>query len=95
VGGYSLGVRRSLAGELEEICLRSDRRKVVNLIGALKVDPRPQACERLAVRTELYRVRVGRFRVLYAVDDGTGAVHGFKVTYRTRRGAVVCGVDKP
>ncbi len=38
-------------------------------IDALAADPRPPGCRRLAGYTNLYRVRVGDWRISYAVED--------------------------
>ncbi len=38
-------------------------------IDALAADPRPPGCRRLAGYTNLYRVRVGDWRLSYAVED--------------------------
>jgi mRNA interferase RelE/StbE len=82
VVSYSLGVRRSLAPEVEAIRRREERRTVVRRIASLAQQPRPEGCERLASRGELYRVRLGCFRIVYSVDDAAGTVHSFKVGWR-------------
>ena len=38
-------------------------------IDALANDPRPSGCRKLSGEDELYRIRVGDYRVLYAVRD--------------------------
>ncbi|MBX2971885.1 MAG: type II toxin-antitoxin system RelE/ParE family toxin [Flavobacteriales bacterium] len=47
-----------------------ERRKVVNKIDRLAADPRPPGCLKLKGRTEeLWRIRSGDYRILYAIDD--------------------------
>jgi mRNA interferase RelE/StbE len=42
---------------------------VVRRIEALAAQPRPPGCEKLSGSRDHYRVRQGRYRVLYEVDD--------------------------
>jgi mRNA interferase RelE/StbE len=44
-------------------------RRVQRRIDALAGNPRPPKCVKLAGHTSLYRLRVGDWRVVYAVDD--------------------------
>lgn len=37
-------------------------------------DPRPAGCRKLRGATDLWRLRVGSFRVIYQVDDRGGVV---------------------
>lgn len=44
-------------------------RSVGTAIDALAATPRPQGCEKLAGATDLYRVRVGTYRIVYRIQD--------------------------
>jgi mRNA interferase RelE/StbE len=57
--------RRDLKG-LE----RQDARRIGAAIDALQQDARPPGCKKLAGGSELYRIVVGQFRILYEVHDG-------------------------
>ena len=48
---------------------KKDRQRIVADILALSVDPRPMGCEKLAGSRDRYRVRIGRYRVVYAISD--------------------------
>jgi mRNA interferase RelE/StbE len=48
---------------------RSDQIRVVRVIQALSTDPRPPGCRKLSGQGDAFRVRIGRYRVLYAVED--------------------------
>jgi mRNA interferase RelE/StbE len=48
---------------------RADQVRVVRTIQALSVDPRPPGSRKLAGHDDVFRVRVGRYRVLYAIED--------------------------
>jgi mRNA interferase RelE/StbE len=43
--------------------------RVDRLILALAVDPRPAGCKKLKGYDNLYRVRLGDWRIVYAVED--------------------------
>ena len=43
--------------------------RIRKAIGALQADPRPAGVKKLAGETNLYRIRIGEFRVIYEIDD--------------------------
>ena len=45
------------------------RRRLLAALHGLAEDPRPAGCKRLKGYAELYRVRVGDWRIVYAVRD--------------------------
>jgi mRNA interferase RelE/StbE len=69
-------------GEIEAISTKRDRQRVVRRIAALATEPRPRGCEKLAGAHDVYRVRLGHFRVIYLVDDAARAVDVLKVGHR-------------
>lgn len=48
---------------------RKDQLRIGVKIDSLGADPRPQGCEKLAGEEDLYRVRVGDYRILYTIRD--------------------------
>ncbi|HUE88577.1 MAG TPA: type II toxin-antitoxin system RelE/ParE family toxin [Vicinamibacterales bacterium] len=80
MAGYSVGIKRTAAKEMEGLPLR-DRRRVVGRIRALANDPRPRGCEKLSGE-EKYRIRQGTLRILYEVDDHLSAVTIIKIGHR-------------
>ncbi len=80
MAGYSVGIKRSAAKELEGLNV-GDRRRVVARIRALAGDPRPIGCEKLSGE-EKYRIRQGSLRILYEIDDGLLAVTVVKIGHR-------------
>ncbi len=79
---YSVVLRRSAVAELEGVSQDTDRRRIVERIGALAHDPRPRGCEKLAGRNDRLRIRQGDYRVIYAVDDGKRVVTIVKIGHR-------------
>jgi mRNA interferase RelE/StbE len=61
IGRQPQKVMRRLPGDL---LARIDQK-----IGTLADDPRPPGCKKLAGYDNLYRVRVGDWRISYAVED--------------------------
>ena len=78
---YSVRIKTSAIKEIEAVPLKKDRQRIVHRIGALGDAPRPRGCQKLA-GSERYRVRQGRYRIVYAVDDGARLVEIFKVGHR-------------
>jgi mRNA interferase RelE/StbE len=43
--------------------------RIVPRIVALANEPRPSGCKKLKGSADLYRIRVGDYRILYTIDD--------------------------
>lgn len=66
---YKIIIGKSALKQLENVPTR-DKRRIVVQIDALANNPRPAGVKKLkAVSGELYRIRVGNYRVVYAVED--------------------------
>jgi mRNA interferase RelE/StbE len=48
---------------------RTDQVRVLRVIQGLAVNPRPPGCRKLSGQDDVFRVRVGRYRVLYAIEN--------------------------
>jgi mRNA interferase RelE/StbE len=57
-------------------------RRVVNRIQNLPAEPRPRGAIKLVGRQQDYRIRVGRYRIVYAVDDSAREVRIHFVQHR-------------
>ena len=68
MAGYSLRIKPSAAREIEDVDGRADRRRVVARIERLAEEPRPRGSVELA-GGERYRVRQGRYRIVYEIRD--------------------------
>ncbi len=79
---YSVRIKGSAAKEIDAIGQRRDRQRVVAKILTLGADPRPPGCEKLAGGSELYRVRVGTYRILYSIEDAVRVIAVVKVAHR-------------
>ncbi len=77
---YKIYFRQSVEKDFTAIP-RSDLRKILQRIKSLEGDPRPQGCEKLTGQ-ERYRIRQGRYRILYSIHDRDLVVWVVKVGHR-------------
>ncbi len=78
---YSLLFRESVAKDLRDIP-KKDVQRILKRIKALADEPRPHGCEKLVDR-ERYRLRQGRYRILYEIQDRILIVLIVKVAERS------------
>jgi mRNA interferase RelE/StbE len=78
---YQILFARSARKELEALPQRLGDR-VLRRIEALGANPRPSGCRKLSGSDNLWRVRVGEQRVVYAVDDAQRLVDVIAVRHR-------------
>ena len=69
---YRVEILRHAAKALSKLPAR-DYERVRDAIAALGGDPRPSGCRKLVGR-EGWRIRVGRYRVIYEISDGIRVV---------------------
>ena len=58
--------------------------KIFPKIEALAEEPRPRGCHKLKGEKKLWRIRVGDYRVIYAVYDDNNAVEIIAVRHRSK-----------
>jgi len=56
--------------------------RIVKAIDALHVDPRPSGARPLVGYSDLWRIRVGNYRVVYTVKDAELVVLALRVAHR-------------
>jgi mRNA interferase RelE/StbE len=81
VARYRLFIKPSAVKDIEAIPTKQDRRRVVERIESLADDPRPTRCQKLS-GADKYRVRQGRYRILYAIRDDQLVVTVVRVAHR-------------
>ena len=57
-------------------------RRVSDRVSALAEEPRPPGCKKLGGEEDLYRIRVGDYRVLYEINDRERVVRVTRVRHR-------------
>jgi mRNA interferase RelE/StbE len=66
---YELRLARSARKELDALP-DAVLNRVARHLDALTTEPRPRGCKKLRGASDLWRIRVGNYRVIYRVDDG-------------------------
>ena len=69
MASYRVLIKPSAAKEIEAVDQKKDRQRIVASILALAEEPRPIGSEKLAGQSDRYRIRIGRYRVVYSVAD--------------------------
>jgi mRNA interferase RelE/StbE len=80
MAAYKIYFRESVEKDFAGIP-KSDLKKILQRIKTLAEDPRPSGCEKLTGQ-DRYRVRQGRYRILYSIQDQGLTVWVVKVGQR-------------
>jgi mRNA interferase RelE/StbE len=78
VAKYRILIKPSAVKEIEAISPKKDRQRIVGRITKLADNPRPPGCEKLSGQ-EKYRIRQGRYRIVYSIEDQDLIVYVVKV----------------
>jgi len=81
VAKYRILIKPSAVKEIKAIPLKKDRRRIVDRITKLAENPRPPGCEKLSGQDK-YRVRQGRYRIVYSIEDQNLVIYVVKVAHR-------------
>jgi mRNA interferase RelE/StbE len=76
---YEVLLRRRAEKQLDRVPY-ADHPRIVRAVRALGDDPRPAGCRKLL--DDIYRIRVGPYRVIYKIDDARQEVVVGKVARR-------------
>ena len=77
---YSIKIHRKVEKQLQRLPKKLLER-VVNTIRSLRDNPRPSGCIKL--EEQLYRVRLGQYRIVYAIFDDEVVVVICKIARRS------------
>ncbi|MGA3086160.1 MAG: type II toxin-antitoxin system RelE/ParE family toxin [Thermodesulfobacteriota bacterium] len=80
MAAYKVFFRESVEKDFAAIP-KSDLKKILRRIRTLAEDPRPSGCEKLTGQ-ERYRLRQGRYRIVYSIQDKDLTVWVVKVGHR-------------
>jgi mRNA interferase RelE/StbE len=80
MAAYKVSFRESVEKDFS-VVPKKDLKRILRRIEALAENPRPSGCEKLTGR-ERYRVRQGRYRIAYSVQDEVLTVWIVKVGHR-------------
>jgi mRNA interferase RelE/StbE len=79
---YELTFARSARKELERLN-QPLRARVFRRIESLAANPRPMGCRKLEGAEDLWRIRIGEYRVVYSVDDARRLVDVSMIRHRS------------
>ena len=80
---YAITFARSARKEMETLDAALVNR-VFKKIVALAKDPRPKGCRKLQGEKFLWRIRIGDYRVIYAINDDARLVDIIVVRHRSQ-----------
>jgi mRNA interferase RelE/StbE len=78
---YTIEWLRSARKEIDAIPARTAVR-IVEAVGQLAENPRPAGCKKLKGHDDLWRIRIGSYRVIYFIGDAIRLVRIEKVSDR-------------
>lgn len=78
---YAVIFARSARKELESLSALIINR-VISKVAALQNEPRPQGCRKLTGENNLWRIRIGDYRVIYMIDDRKKFVDVIAIRHR-------------
>ena len=78
---YAIEIKPSARRELENLSDRLIARLAPKIEG-LAANPRPSACRKLRGYKDLWRIRIGDYRVVYIIDDDRKMVSVTRIAHR-------------
>ena len=61
---------------------RPDQRRVLAAIESLAANPRPPGCTKMSGFRDIWRIRIGVFRVIYRIEDARLIVEIIRIGHR-------------
>ena len=80
MAAYKIFFKKSVWKDFERIT-KEDLERILKRIKMLSKDPRPPGCEKLTEQAR-YRLRQGRYRIVYSIQDDEHTVWVVKVGHR-------------
>ncbi len=77
---YNIEIKRSALKEINKIP-KKYLQKILSIIHSLENKPRPSNCKKLSGK-ELYRIRYGKYRIVYQIKDMQLVVYIVKIGHR-------------
>lgn len=81
MASFDIEVSRTAEKQIKKLG-REDQIRVLRTIRGLADEPRPRGCRKLRGYDDIFRIRVGTYRVIYSVDEGRIVIVILKVGHR-------------
>ena len=78
---YSIYFARSARKELETLDSNTVERILPKIV-SLSKEPRPKGCRKLKGNRELWRIRIGKYRIVYSINDKDRIVDVIVIRHR-------------
>lgn len=82
MSGHQIFFARSARRELERLP-REIGKRVIDRIEKLALDPRPRGCKKLQGSSDLWRIRIGEYRVVYEMRESEQHIDIIVVRHRS------------
>jgi len=82
VSAYTVSLSAKAVDWLEDCRDARLKRRIADAIDALTVKPRPPGCVKLVGEENVWRVRVGDYRILYEIQEGRLVVLVIRIAHR-------------
>ena len=81
MASYEIEISRTAEKQLKKLS-EDDQLRVVRAVLALAEEPQPRGSRKLSAHDDVFRIRVGRFRVLYSVAENRLVILILKIGHR-------------
>ncbi len=81
MANYEVEIARSAEEQLRRLS-RSDQERIASTLRSLATDPLPAGVRKLSGYDDVFRVRVGRYRILYSISEQELTVLILKIGHR-------------
>ena len=81
MAGFEILFKESVWKDLKKVP-KNQLKRILSRIEKLKDNPRPNGCEKLTGQ-ELYRVRQGKYRIVYSIQNNELTIWIIKVGHRS------------
>ena len=81
MANYRIEVSATAEKQLKKLG-QSDQVRILRSVQDLAREPRPSGCRKLQGYSDVFRIRVGKFRILYSIDGTRIIVTVLKVAHR-------------
>jgi mRNA interferase RelE/StbE len=81
MASYEIEISRTAEKQLSKLA-EEDQLRVARAVVVLADEPRPRGARKLSGYDDVFRIRVGHFRVLYSVSDARVVILVLKIGHR-------------
>ncbi len=81
MASYRIDVSATAERQLKRF-RREDQLSIVRAVQALAAEPHPPGCRKLQGYDDVFRIRVGTYRVLYSIDGRRIVITVIKIAHR-------------